>query len=701
MDQFLYYLYIGFGYLMKGCFHIATNYGVAIILFTLATKIVMMPISIWIQKNSITMVRIQPQINMLKANYNGNLDAIAEGQQKLFKDEHYHPLITLIPLILQIVLLLAVIYIIYHPLGYLFGMSFDEINAMGSYLNIDMSDSSGQLMIVDAIKQGKLVANEATASALNMSLADLTSTIEKLNGFQTNFLGINLLTIPANVWGWYTFMPVAAALSSWIMCVTQNISNVLQKEQGKINQYGIMILSVGLSLYLGIGVPSGIAIYWIASNLLSIAIMYILNFFINPKKYVDYEALEASRIALDKAKNYGKIDKKDPLYKVCKAKEKEDIKRFKHVANKHIVFYSERNGFYKYFKDIIENLLKKSNLTIHYVTNDYNDKIFEIAENEPRIRTYYVSLKKTVMLMMMMEADMVVMTTPDLDKMYLKRSYIKKDIEYVYVPHDMMSVHMSFNEGAFDAFDTILCSGQHVVDEMKEIINVYNLPEKNLVEFGYPLADLLEEQGNKANLERDKNKEIKDVLIAPSWQEDNLMDSVLDDLISNLYGKNYHIIVRPHPEYVKRYGFQLEQILNKYKDYDKTMLTFETDFTVNRSIYSSDIIITDWSGVGPEFAFATKRPVIFVNTKVKCNNPNYEKISLEPVEISLRNQLGVSLNKDEMSKVDDTIKDLLSKEDEYKEKITNIYNDFIFNHGKAGEAGARYILKSLASKKQK
>ena len=130
MDQFLYYLYIGFGYLMKGCFYIATNYGVAIILFTLATKIVMMPISVWIQKNSITMVRIQPQINMLKANNNGNLDAIADGQQKLFKDEHYHPMITLIPLILQIVLLLAVIYIIYHPLGYLFGMSFDEVDAL-------------------------------------------------------------------------------------------------------------------------------------------------------------------------------------------------------------------------------------------------------------------------------------------------------------------------------------------------------------------------------------------------------------------------------------------------------------------------------------------------------------------------------------------------------------------------------------------
>ena len=78
MDTILYYICIPLGYLMKGCYFVFHNYVLAIILFTLATKIVLLPISIWIQKNSILMVKIQPEINFIKANLSGNLDAIAE-----------------------------------------------------------------------------------------------------------------------------------------------------------------------------------------------------------------------------------------------------------------------------------------------------------------------------------------------------------------------------------------------------------------------------------------------------------------------------------------------------------------------------------------------------------------------------------------------------------------------------------------------
>ena len=52
--------------------------------------------------------------------------------------------------------------------------------------------------------------------------------------------------------------------------------------------------------------------------------------------------------------------------------------------------------------------------------------------------------KKLITLMMRMDADIVAMTTPDLDNYYIKRSLVRKDVEYIYVPHDMMSVHMGF-----------------------------------------------------------------------------------------------------------------------------------------------------------------------------------------------------------------------------------------------------------------
>ena len=680
---------------MKWCWLLVQNYGLAIILFTLATKLVLLPLSIWIQKNSILMVKIQPEVNYLKANMQGNLDAIAEGQSKIFKKAKYHPMLAVVPLILQIVLLLGVVEIIYHPLSYLFGFAKADILKLAEFIGANTNESSFQLTIIDAIKSGSVTASTVVEGVSAETMGEIVTSVTK---FDMNFLGMNLSVVPSVVFGWYLLVPLFAGLSSWVLCFTQNCSNVLQHEQSNLNKYGIMALSVALSLYLGFFVPSGIALYWMASNLLSVAQMYLLNLAINPKKYVDYEDLENSRIALQKAKEFGKVDKKDPKYKEAKKREKQDYKAFKQIANKHIVFYSEKSGFYKYFSGIIDELLKKSNLTIHYVTNDYNDQIFEIAKTEPRIKPYYISLKKMVLLMMLVETDMFVMTTPDLNKFYLKRSFIKNDIEYIYVPHDMMSVHMGFREGALDAFDTIFCSGPHVKQEVLKTEEVYKLKPKTLVEFGYPLADELVKKGQIANAERDKNKPIKGILIAPSWQEDNLMDSCLDDLIKALYCDEFHIIVRPHPEYVKRFNYQLEKIVEKYKDYDKDKLTFELDFTKNKSIYSSDVLITDWSGVGPEFAFATTRPVVFINTKMKCLNENWQKIGLTPVELSLRDEIGVSVNKEDVVGIKETISKLIKEEDRYHAKIVDIFDKFLYNHGKSSKVGAEYILKSLKNK---
>ena len=696
MDRILYYVCIPLGELMKWCWQLIGNYGLAIVLFTLATKIVLLPFSVWIHKNSIQMVKIQPAVNFLKVNHYGDMDTFADEQAKLFKKEKYHPMLSLVPLALQIFLLLGVVQIIYHPLDYLFSVNGDVINALASFIGADTADSSYQLRIIEAIKDGSIAQDMTIAGVSSEALASVISSVA---GFETTLLGINLSTVPAEVWGLYTLMPIVAGLSSWVLCITQNLSNVIQHEQGKLSQHGLTVLSVGISLYLGIGVPSGIAVYWIASNLFSILQMYILNAAINPKKYVDYEALEASRKALADIEKLDEGKKKDPNYKKNRAREKKDYKRFFSIVNKHLVIYSEKSGFYKYFEALIHELTARSNIVIHYITNDPDDAIFALAETNPKIKPYYIGLKKMIPLMMKLEADIVVMTTPDLDKYYIKRSLMKKDVEYIYVPHDMMSVHMGFREGALDAFDTIFCTGDHVVREVRATERVYGLPEKKLVKFGYPFADKLIEAGEaerKAHVPSEK----KEILIAPSWQEDNLLDSCIDTLIDTLYCDDYHITVRPHPEYVKRYGARMQAITERHADKVGDKLSFELDFSHNKSVYSSDLLITDWSGIALEYCFATKRPAMFVNTKIKCMNPNWEKIDCVPTEITLRDKVGVSVNKEDLVHCDKTVKELLARGEEYEKIITDTLHTHLYNIGTAAEAGADYILTSLVEKKK-
>ncbi len=682
------------GFVMNWCYRFLGDYGFAIIIFTLITKFILLPLSVWVQKNSIKMVQMQPAINRIKAKYFGDADAIADEEAKLYKEYKYNPLASIIPLAVQIILLMGVVAVIYNPFEYLFNMDralINEVNLVTSKLSgIAVADSSIQLTAIEYIKNPDFI-NEFSA------IAGFDNYLQEIKNFNLVFFGINLSYTPSIVWGITSIVPLVAGLSSFWLCVAQNSANVLQAEQSKASQWGMLALSVGLSLYLGFFVPAGIALYWIASNLFAIAQLYLLNMAIPPKKYVDYEELEASR--KDLADLNTMVQKESSQNKKENAKrEKADYKRFFSIRNKHLVFYSERSGFYKYYKEIIEFILTKTTVAIHYITNDPNDIVFELAKENPRLKPYYIGVKKCITLMMRMEADVVVMTTPDLDNFYLKRSLLDKNIKYIFVPHDPSSMNMSFREHSLDNFDAVFCTGPHIANEVRASEKFYGTKEKDLIEFGYPLIENL----IAACEALDKNtNERKQVLIAPSWQEDNLLDSCVEDLIDSLYSDQYKIIVRPHPEYMKRYRAKMDMLIEKYSDKVGEGLQFELDFSSNTSVYSSDLLVTDWSGIGIEFGFATLKPVVFINTKIKMENENYKNIGIEPQEILLRNVLGVALEKSEIKdRFASTVENLIGSED-FKEKLKIKREQYFYNLGSGGVEGAKYIIRYLMDKKLK
>lgn len=691
------------GYIIRPCYQLTQNYGAAILLFVLISKLVLLPIAVWVQKNGIKLVRMQPEINWLKVNHFGDADTISEKQLEIYHKNKYNAMASVIPLLVQIVILLGLVQVIYNPLRYIFRLPEDLSSAMvtltGQLTGADVTAASVQLTVVNAVKN---VAHHDAFLALGEQFqsVDMAEVIGRLQAFGMELFGLDLSAIPSQTGSVTLLVPLLAALSSWVLCTAQNHSQVLQAEQGKLNQYGTMALSVGLSLYLGFFVPAGIGIYWMASNLFAIAQMYLLNLAINPKKYVDYEELNKSREALSALENMagGKKTLRERLKSDPNAKrEKQDYKRFFSVLNKHVVFYSEKSGFWKYFKDIVEELLRRTNLKIHYVTNDPNDQVFELAKKEPRIIPYYIGPRKIIMMMMKMDADIVVMTTPDLETYQIKRSKMRKDIEYIYAPHDPMSIHMGLRENALDYFDTIFCVGPQQIEELRVTEKLYNHPEKTLVPCGYCMLDDMVaayEQSETADKPR------KRILIAPSWQEDNLLESVIDDLISTLLCEEYQIVVRPHPEYVKRYRPRIDAIISRWEDKIGDGLVFETDFSSNSSIWSSDVLITDWSGIAYEYSYATLRPTLFVNTKMKVENPNWERVGITPLRISLRDKIGVSLNKEEVaSRAADAVRDMIDHPDKWNSQIEAVRAENIFNLGHCGEEAASYIISRLTNKK--
>lgn len=612
-----------FWYVMQPCYDLTGNWWAAILLFTVIVKIVLMPLSLWCQWNSIVMVKIMPEVNRIKVKYFGDAEAIGERQTELNKKHHYHPLLSLVPLAVQILVLFGLVEVIHDITDY---------GAPG-----------------------------------------------------TEFLGM----VPVEDGGLSWVMPLLAGLSAVAMGFAQNRINPLQREQSKMEKNTTNGLSIVLSLVLGVYVAAGMAFYWICSNLMAIVVQALCNLIIRPARHIDYAELEESRAELDALNSFTarKVPwyKHDPLAK----REKRDYKRFMNVTGKHIVFYSERSGFYRYFQGAIEWLLDNSDAHIHYVTSDPDDQVFSLAQSEPRIMPYFIREKKLITLMMKLDCDIAVMTLDDLDNFYIKRSYVRKDVEYVYMFHHMTSTHLVATKEAYDHYDAIMCVGPHQKTELRRAEQMRGLPEKTLVECGYDLMD----RQIADYAARGKTPSARPVvLVAPSWQEDCLLDVCADEVIRPLLGKGYKVIVRPHPEYTKRYRARWESLQQRFSSYSSDELYFEQDFSTSDSIYDSDVLITDWSSIACEFSFATLKPSVFVDTPMKVWNPDWRDLGIEPTDISLRNRIGSSIALDRLDGIADVVADMLENPDRWRDRIIDARGEMIYNLGGGGAVAGAYLL---------
>ncbi len=378
-------------------------------------------------------------------------------------------------------------------------------------------------------------------------------------------------------------------------------------------------------------------------------------------------------------------------------RELQELRKFESLeqVERSIVFYSEDNFSIINFEPILTELTKKLGIQVCYLTSSPNDPMLT-TENK-KIKAFYIGKGATrTKLFLTLKADVLVMTMPDLETFHIKRSKIYP-VHYVHVFHSIVSSHMVYRKGAFDNFDSILCVGNHHIKEIREIERVYGLKPKNLLEHGYGLLDTLIKNYYSSSLRNNYNK--KQVLIAPSWGTNALLESHGHEIVKILLNNGYSVIVRPHPVTMKKKS----KIINSLKKDFKTNPNFrlETDMRSSNSLQSSQYMISDWSGVALEYAFTFERPVLFVDVPKKINNPEYEKIPSTPVEVSLRNQLGCIISIHDLAKIPEKLDSLSKNLDIFKKQIIQARSQTIFNLGKSGEVGAKYIVQIDNEQKRK
>jgi len=354
------------------------------------------------------------------------------------------------------------------------------------------------------------------------------------------------------------------------------------------------------------------------------------------------------------------------------------------LKKKDIIFYVENSSDWAHL-DMIVNSLKEFNKNVVKITSDSNDKYLGI-EN-----VFYIGLGSArTYLFRTIKAKSIIMTLPDLDSYYLKKSIYP--VHYFYVFHSMVSTHRNYKEHAFDAYDTIFCVGEHHINEIRKTEKVYNLPKKKLIKYGYGRLDNLLE-AKKKKIINTNNNTVPHVLIAPSWGKSSIVNHNLVKLIKILILENFKVTLRLHPMTKRHHPnleIELEKIFAKSNNY-----FFDSDISSEVSLLSSDIMISEWSGAAIEYAFSRERPVIFIDTLPKINNLNWQKIHLSCFEEDIRANIGKIVSPEKISNIPKIISEILNNTDSWSETISNVRESYIFNIGKSGKIGAEIICKTL------
>ncbi len=384
-------------------------------------------------------------------------------------------------------------------------------------------------------------------------------------------------------------------------------------------------------------------------------------------------------------------------------KEENDIDKFNELDldERSIVFYSESSVIlYPYVEEIIRELQNRDQ-KICYLTSSKDDPILK-NENK-NIGVFYIgdSEIEKMKFFLRLKAKVLIMTMADFGTYHIKRSKAFP-VHYIYTFHSINSPLMGFDsgkisKGAFNHFDTIFCVGPHQIQEFRATEQLYNLKQKNLVECGYGLFDKLirlRSSFPQQNFLSKNNK--KNVLIAPSWGKQNLLESMGIELIKILLDAGYHVTVRPHPMTIKKSSKIIKQIKEKFEKNPDFLL--DTNTSSFEQLFSSYALITDWSGIGYEYAFGCERPVIYVDVPKKAHNKEYEKIQLVPFETSIRDKIGEVVSPQNIKTIPEHIEFLYDHINDFQNKIQKIRNDAIFNIGESGKIMANEIIRIINEK---
>lgn len=263
------------GYVLNFFYQIIHNYGLAIILFSILIKLIILPISIKQQKTMKKSAKMQVELKKIQEKYKNDPEKMNTETINLYKREKMSPFGGCLSGIVQIVIILAVFYLVKSPLTY---MKKVEPQLIEQYTNEIKENDQEKNSIYPEIAIINLKGQEDERVYVNME-----------------FLGLDLSSVPnQNLNDWRVYIiPGLYVITSFIsMKLASNVQGSKKKEAGEQSELdavaeankSMMYLMPIMSVSISIIAPLGLALYWLVGNILAIIERLVLNRFLKEEE---------------------------------------------------------------------------------------------------------------------------------------------------------------------------------------------------------------------------------------------------------------------------------------------------------------------------------------------------------------------------------------------------------------------------------
>lgn len=277
-----YYICIPFAWILRSFYNLTGSYGVALILFTLVVKLVLLPFQLNSKKSMIRMNKFQPKMKEIQEKYANNQQKMNEELQLLYAQEGINPMSGCLWSLLPFPIIIALYSIIRQPLSRFMLLSsetIEKVREIAAGVGYVAEQTAGRASFYEEIQLAKFIGDHFESF----------SDIKGVFPVSYNFLGLDLTTIPQAVWkqlttgGWpvigLVLIPVISAALSYFQSKIATASNGQQdaNDAAARTSKSMMLMMPLMSLWIGFTLPAALGVYWIANSVFQIIQDVILN----------------------------------------------------------------------------------------------------------------------------------------------------------------------------------------------------------------------------------------------------------------------------------------------------------------------------------------------------------------------------------------------------------------------------------------